>query len=150
MKMDGILGSLEGETNRYLSKISDSMFVEIDAQKELKSSKVVREKVSYSVNHPDKAIKSYNSYSGGQRQRVKLADIFAFNTLLGKFDIMILDEVLEGSIDDEGKSVVIDLLKEKAKELGTLFVVSHDDYIKDSFDSVLNVTMKDGISKIGG
>jgi DNA repair exonuclease SbcCD ATPase subunit len=150
MKMDGILGSLEEETNRYLSKISNNIFVEIDAQKELKASKVVREKISYTVNHPDKAIKSYNSYSGGQRQRVKLADIFAFNTLLGKFDIMILDEVLEGSIDDEGKSVVIELLKEKAKELGTLFVVSHDDYIKDSFDSVLNVTMKNGVSQIGG
>ena len=150
MKMDGILGSLEEETNRYLSKISNNIFVEIDAQKELKASKVVREKISYTVNHPDKAIKSYNSYSGGQRQRVKLADIFAFNTLLGKFDIMILDEVLEGSIDDEGKSVVIELLKEKATELGTLFVVSHDDYIKDSFDSVLNVTMKNGVSQIGG
>ena len=67
---------------------------------------------------------------------------------LGKFDIMILDEVLEGSIDDNGKSVIISLLKEKASELGSLFVISHDDYIKDSFDNSLRVKKINGISRI--
>ncbi len=148
MKMEGILASLEGETNNYLSKVSDSIFVAIDAQSELKSS-AMKEKISYTVNHPEKTIKAYRSYSGGERQRVKLSDIFAFNSLLGKFDIMILDEVLEGSIDDTGKSMIISLLKEKSKELGSLLVVSHDDYIKDSFDSVLKATKTNGVSSIG-
>ncbi|MHA2403371.1 MAG: hypothetical protein ACXADH_10310, partial [Candidatus Kariarchaeaceae archaeon] len=149
MKMEGILASLEEETNNYLSRVSDNIYVEIDAQTELKSADV-KEKISYKVHHPDKAIKNYNSYSGGERQRVKLSDIFAFNTLLGKFDIMILDEVLEGSIDDKGKSLVISLLREKASELGSMFVISHDDYIKDSFDNVMWVKKTDGISKIRG
>lgn len=147
MKMEGILGSLEEETNNYLSKISDNIYVEIDAQTELKSSDV-KEKVSYKVHHPTKAIKNYKSYSGGERQRVKLSDIFAFNSLLGKFDIMILDEVLEGSVDDKGKSLIISMLREKASELGSLFVISHDDYIKDSFDNTMYVRKTNGISKI--
>jgi DNA repair exonuclease SbcCD ATPase subunit len=149
MKMEGILASLEEETNNYLSRVSDNIYVEIDAQTELKSADV-KEKISYKVHHPDKAIKNYNSYSGGERQRVKLSDIFAFNTLLGKFDIMILDEVLEGSIDDKGKSLVISLLREKSSELGSMFVISHDDYIKDSFDNVMWVKKTNGISKIRG
>lgn len=149
MKMEGILGSLEEETNNYLSKISDNIYVEIDAQTELKSSDV-KEKVSYKVHHPTKAIKNYKSYSGGERQRVKLSDIFAFNSLLGKFDIMILDEVLEGSVDDKGKSLIISMLREKASELGSLFVISHDDYIKDSFDNTMYVRKTNGISKIRG
>ncbi len=81
MKMEGILASLESETNNYLSKVSNNIFVEIDAQSELKSS-AVKEKISYTVNHPEKTIKAYRSYSGGERQRVKLSDIFAFNNLL--------------------------------------------------------------------
>ena len=147
MKMDGLLSSIEETTNDYLSKIGTRMFVDIDAQSTLKSSKDIREKISYFVHHPEKSIKNYKSYSAGERQRVKLSDIFAFNALFGRLNILILDEVLELSLDNRGVSSVISLLKEKAKEVGSLIVISHETSVKDSFESVCKVEKVNGISK---
>lgn len=146
MKAEGFLDTLEDKTNEYLNAVSKRMFVEIDSQSELKAG--VREKISYNVNHPDKEIKNYFSYSGGERQRVKIADIFAFNSLISRFNFLFLDEILEGSLDSAGKSEVIKLLRHKAKEVGSLFVVSHDDSIKGSFDTVINIIKEEGVSKI--
>ena len=138
LKIGGFLESLELKTNEILSQISDRMHVEITDQSTLKSNEV-REKISYKVFQPDKKISDFHSYSEGQKQRVRLADIFAFNSLLGKFSMVILDEVLEGSLDGEGKEATIRFLKKKALEIGSLFVISHDQQIKDAFDNVINV-----------
>jgi len=145
MKVEGFLSSLEELTNNYLTSISDRMFTEISSQKELKSGST-KEEISYKVYNPDKAITDYYSYSGGERQRVKIANILAFSDLLGQMDIMILDEVLELSLDDDGKSHVIDMLREKANSIGTIFVVTHSDSMKDKLDNVLRVKKEDGVS----
>jgi DNA repair exonuclease SbcCD ATPase subunit len=74
--------------------------------------------------------------------------MFAFNNLLGRFDFMVLDEVLELSLDTAGKEDVITLLKNKAKDTGTILCISHDSTIKDSFNSVLSVKLENEISYI--
>ena len=63
---------------------------------------------------------------------------------------MILDEVLERSLDSIGLEGVIDLLTTKihASNVGTIAVISHNDKIKDKFDNVLHVVKKHGISTI--
>ncbi|MFA5398092.1 MAG: hypothetical protein WC346_18915, partial [Methanogenium sp.] len=147
MKIEGFLQSLELETNKYLSSISDRMSVQISSQTELKN-KDTKEKISYKVFHPDKKITDFRSYSRGQRQRVRVADICAMHKLVSKFGFMIMDEVLEISLDDFGKDSVISLLKEKAKEVDTIFVMSHDDKIKQAFDNTLNVVLENGESKL--
>jgi len=147
LKIEGILDDLESLTNKYLSYMTKSMLVKIDAQKELKSTKDIREEISYKIisNRP---ITNYKSYSGGEKQRIRIADILAFNELLGKFDIMILDEVLELSLDDKGKSSVLDILREKANTLGSIFVISHSGIIKDKIDTTIKVKNVNGIAKL--
>ncbi|MHA1232578.1 MAG: LAGLIDADG family homing endonuclease, partial [Candidatus Helarchaeota archaeon] len=147
MKAEGFLESIEIETNRVLSKISDSLYVKIESQSKTKK-KEIREKVEYKVYHPEKTITDYNSYSGGQRQRIQIADKSAFNSILGNFNFMFLDEVLELSLDKSGKDSVMNLLKEKSLELGALFVISHDEEIQDKFDNILNIKLEDGESRL--
>jgi DNA repair exonuclease SbcCD ATPase subunit len=144
MKSDGFLNSIETETNRYLSSVSDRMFVKVTSQTEVGSE--LREKIQYKVLHPDKAITSYKSYSGGEKQRVKVSDLFAFHSLISKFNFIFLDEVLEGSIDTKGKAEILALLKLKSKEVNSLLVVSHDSTIKDAFDNVMEIKNINGVS----
>jgi len=144
MLSDDFLISLEDETNKILSTIS-RMHITITPDKENKD-KSISEKIDIKLHHPDKKITSIGSYSAGQRQRVKLANLFALHKLISNLDFMILDESLEGSLDIEGKEQVIDLLKQQIKDIGTIIVISHDDDIKDSFENIMNVGIKDGIS----
>ena len=149
MKMEGFLESLELETNKILSGIADKIYIKIDSQGLTKSGEV-REKIDYSVNHPNKTITNFYSYSGGERHRVNLASMFAFNKLLSKLNFIVLDEVLELSLDVSGKEDVIKLLKNKITEVDTILCVSHDDSIKDNFISVMNIKKIDEVSHIRG
>ena len=71
----------------------------------------------------------------------------AFNRLLGKFSFVFWDEVLELSLDEIGKSNVIDLLKSEGFDK-TIFVISHDENIRDNFENVINIRLENGESKI--
>lgn len=145
MKAEGFLEAVELETNQILNEISDNIYVEIESQSETKK-KEVREKIGYKVHHPEKAVTDYNSFSGGERQRIVVADKLTFNKLLSQFSFMFLDEVLELSLDINGKDSVLELLKEKANELGALFVISHDIEVQDKFNNVISIDKKDGES----
>ena len=147
MKVDTFLGAIEVETNKVLSSLSDRLSVDIESQSVLES-KEVREKVSYKVRHPLKKIEDLHSYSSGQQHRVKVADMFAMNALINKFDFMILDEVLGLSLDERGKEATIELLKLKAKEIGFIAVIDHSQQLKGSFDTVYDITMNNGVSGI--
>ena len=147
MLSENFLISLEDETNKILSSISDQMHITISSQKENKD-KSISEKIDVQIHHPDKKITSVGAYSAGQRQRVKLSNLFALHNLISNLDFMILDESLEGSLDQEGKEGVIELLKSQAKDIGTILVISHDDTVKDSFTNVIDIGMEDGVSCI--
>ena len=66
--------------------------------------------------------------------------------MLGKFNFIILDEVLELSLDDSGINSVMELLKQKALAIGTVFVISHNVSVKDKFDNIMRIEIKDGRS----
>jgi DNA repair exonuclease SbcCD ATPase subunit len=144
MLCDEFLDSLEYETNLILSQINDELTVSIKSQSE-RSDKSVAEAISYEVHSPYKKITDFHSYSSGQQQRIKIADIFAFHKLKG-YDFLILDELLELSLDEEGVEAGIKLIQEKSNEVSTMFVISHNDKIKDSFEKVFYVEYEDGNS----
>lgn len=145
IKADQFLGDLENETNRILSMISDSLYVTIESQKELKRGDL-KERIEYKVHSPDRDIMNYNSYSGGEKQRIKLANIFAFNKLIGRFNFILFDEVLEGSMDSKGKNAIVDILKSFSEEIDNIYVISHDSHIQDRFDKVIDVRKRNGVS----
>lgn len=146
LEISSFIDMLEGKTNQLLSSMTKDLSVHIDDQSLTKKGEA-REKISYDVYSPTKNISSFFSYSGGQKQRILLADMLSFYELVGKFNFLILDEVLELSLDNSGKEDIIKLLTENFKE-EPVFVVSHDDSIKSSFGSVIEITYENGVSSI--
>ena len=60
----------------------------------------------------------------------------------------LLGTVGQGAI---GAETVIELLKEKSKSVGSIFVITHNDTLKPFFDSVITVEKgKKGISHVIG
>ena len=123
------------------------MYITISSQKENKN-KSMSEKIDVQIHHPDKTITSVGAYSAGQRQRVKIANLFALHHLISNLDFMILDESLEGSLDQEGKESIIELLKKQVTDVNTILVISHDDTVKNSFDNIIDIGMENGVSYI--
>jgi len=146
LKSESFIESLELETNKILSLISNER-VEIASQKELTSGEM-KEAITYKLHSPDRGIKNFKAYSGGQKQRVLIADKLSFHTLLSKFNFILFDEVLELSLDEEGKASVLDLLKAYSKKVGSMFVISHDKGIQDRFDNVIKVEIENGVSTL--
>ena len=148
LKIELVLDDLEAKTNYYLNYLSNgNMFTNINSQTD-NTSGTVSEKIDYQIHRVGNRVSSFESLSGGEKQRVQIADIFAFNSIFSNCDIMLLDEVLDLSLDDEGKEIVTKLLKIKAKELGSLFVISHEPTIKDQFDTIITIEKKNGESKL--
>ena len=148
LKIELVLDDLEAKTNYYLNYLSNgNMFTNINSQTD-NTSGTVSEKIDYQIHRVGNRVSSFESLSDGEKQRVQIADIFAFNSIFSNCDIMLLDEVLDLSLDDEGKEIVTKLLKIKAKELGSLFVISHEPTIKDQFDTIITIEKKNGESKL--
>jgi DNA repair exonuclease SbcCD ATPase subunit/intein/homing endonuclease len=140
LKIEGFLEALEIETNKILSEVESNTYVTIESGED---------KILYKVHSNNGSmVTNFKSFSGGEKQRIKIADMFAFNTLLGKFNFIIADEALEGSLDSTGKSNVLNLLRNKLKEISNIFVISHSEQIKDSFNNVINIEKENGVSRI--
>ena len=149
LKIENALSLIESKMNDYLSIISDSMFVTINSQSVLKSGEF-REKISMSVNQKGKSISDFNSFSGGERQRIKIADLMSFSSILHTMDVIILDEVLELSLDKKGIDSVISIMRKRAEEIGSIFVISHNPNVTDKFDNVVRVNKINGESFFEG
>lgn len=71
--------------------------------------------------------KEYKEFSGGEKQRLDIALIFAMYDLVSMntdFNILIMDEVFEG-LDEEGEATVFDLIRMKAQEDKSVFIITH-------------------------
>jgi len=137
LEIERVLGIIEDKTNEYLKELSGKLSVKIEAQNVLKSGDV-REKISYDVLYGNHLV-PVNTLSGGEKQRVKIANILAFSDLLRKFDFIILDEALDLSLDESGSEDVLSLLRDKSRDVGSIFVMSHKIEIKGMFDNVIEV-----------
>ncbi len=71
--------------------------------------------------------------SGGEQQRVAIARL-----LLKPCELILADEPT-GSLDSYNKKIVCDLLKKMQQEGKTIVVVTHDDYLKQYADRIINI-----------
>lgn len=71
--------------------------------------------------------------SGGEQQRVAIARL-----LLKSCELILADEPT-GSLDSYNKKIVCDLLKKMQQEGKTIVVVTHDDYLKQYADRIINI-----------
>lgn len=145
--IEGYLDEIESLINDNLKRLYPGTVVRLSATTDLKSGDT-REKISYKVITPDSSRTTYESYSEGERQRVKIADLFSFSELLNPFNFMFLDEMLETALDDGGIDEIVKFIKNKAFNMGSIFVVSHISNTKNKFDKVIEVEKVKGISNL--
>lgn len=92
---------------------------------------------------------SYFTMSQGERLRLNVAAALAFRDMLktlGKVvNILLVDELLDGSADTSGMNAIFDVISETTDDL---FVISHREEFKDKVDRKMFITKKNGFSDI--
>ena len=94
----------------------------------------------------------YESLSGGEKKKVDLALVLAQRNIalrLSGFqcNILILDEILE-NCDEQASNVALNLLNQASEDVGSIFVISHNNY-SIPVDMTITVTKgSDRCSKI--
>jgi len=138
-----VLEYFNSKVNFYLSHLSQGKFF-ITFDEELKET----------ITHNERSV-AYISLSGGEKRKVSLAVMLGLQELLKmshkqKTNLMFFDEVAE-NLDREGLEGLYILLSELKKEK-SLFVITHNNYLKSLMDNSKSLTMikANGTSKIKG
>lgn len=96
---------------------------------------------------------SYASFSEGEKTRIDLALLFAWRTIAklrnsASTNLLILDEVFDGSLDATGSEDFLNILYSVTGE-ANIFVISHKtDQMKDKFDRVIEFEKRNNFSRI--
>lgn len=96
---------------------------------------------------------TYSSFSEGEKNRIDLALLFAWREIAklknsANTNLLLLDEVLDGSLDVNGTEFIVNLLTQLGEQCN-VFVISHNiDQIVDKFDRVLKVEKRNDFSVI--
>lgn len=115
----------------------------------------VFEMVKGKLSLVDPSGSSYQSLSNGEKRRLDICiqlslHDYVYNYCGVKIDTMFIDEVLDG-LDAVGVSNIFDVLRAKMNYCGLkrILVITHNDTLKDKFDSVVTVEKgSDGFSTI--
>lgn len=150
--LDLITPYLNEHTNYYLSILSGSVLRVDMSTQTVNADKSLSDKFNLSVYNSAGA-DSYMNCSDGERKRIDIAISFAIQDLQQSHqdmttNMLIYDECFDG-LDAIGCESVIDILKQKAKDLDSIFVITHNDTLKPLFDNVITVVKNaEGISKV--
>lgn len=150
--LDTITPFLNERTAEYLSALSDGNISAVWTTLTKTASGELREKFNIEVSN-DKGGKSFNSISGGEKRKVRLATMLALQDLVASratkpIGVWLGDEI-DDALDDAGLERLMGILDRKARERGTVLIVSHN-ALTDWCDNILTITKKDGYSTIEG
>jgi DNA repair exonuclease SbcCD ATPase subunit len=84
---------------------------------------------------------SYGNFSEGQKQRINLALTFGLMSVAAmknsvNTNLLILDEILDGSMDSEGISLFLDIIRKEMTNKN-IFMISHRDNLDSKFDKII-------------
>lgn len=148
---DSVVPTLDELSRVYSEELtSGSIEVRFNTVKYLKTG-AARDRFSVDVVNAYGA-ETYAGDSGGERRKVDLIVMFTLYSLArlrsgSRFDVAFLDEILD-SLDVEGCDRVMNLLNQMVSEIPNIFVITHNENLKNRFSTRLKVIKKDGISKI--
>jgi DNA repair exonuclease SbcCD ATPase subunit len=145
---DSMTPALNKTIDKYI-KILDDIDIEVSTVTKLKSGDY-REKFSIKVDNPHGAAQ-YNGNSGGEKQKVNLAVAMGFNTVLramseGAINAIFLDEPFESL--DEGSSEKVIELCESFVGFGNVFLITHQQGVKDLVADRIVVEKNGGMANI--
>lgn len=142
--IDNVVDDLTRITNQWLAEFCvEPTYINFITQK--KNTKGDwRETFDVEIITPS-GISKYESLSGGEKFRVSFAIRLALSTLQarrmgGAVQILLLDEV-STSLDAAGLEVFVSLIKKIERTMKVL-VITHDDKLKDEFDTIITVKRK--------
>jgi DNA repair exonuclease SbcCD ATPase subunit len=150
--LDTVTPYLNARTSDYLSVLSDGAITAVWTTLTKDSKGDLKEKFTIDVTHAHGA-DSFTGLSGGEKRKVRLATALGLQDLVASravqpIDLWIGDEV-DDALDPAGLERLMTLLERKARERGTVLVISHNE-LTDWCDQVTTVTKKDGLSVIDG
>lgn len=95
---------------------------------------------------------SYASFSEGEKAKIDLALLFAWRSIArmknsANTNLLLLDEVFDGSLDVNGTDYVMNILNSIGEE-NNIFIISHKDALFDKFRSVIRFEKHSNFSRI--
>ena len=150
--LDTVTPFLNDRTRDYLGALSDGNIHATWSTLTKSAKGELKEKFSIAVTN-DFGSETFAGLSGGEKRKVRLATALALQDLVASratkpLRIFIGDEIDE-ALDASGLERLVGVLERKARDKGTVFIISHHD-LADWIDSVIYVKKEAGISSITG
>jgi DNA repair exonuclease SbcCD ATPase subunit len=129
------------QVNRYLQMMDFYINFHLDSE------------FNESIQSPIHEDFSYSSFSEGEKAKINLALVFAWREVARvknsiNTNIMIFDEVFDGSLDNFGTDEFLKIIRYVIKD-SNIFVISHKSDLHDKFDSVIKFEKRNGFSYKG-
>jgi DNA repair exonuclease SbcCD ATPase subunit len=150
--LDTVTPFLNEQTAEYLSTLSDGNITATWSTLSRTAKGELREKFCIEVEHA-KGGKSFGLLSGGERRKVRLSCVLALQDLVASratkpISLWMGDEI-DDALDEPGLERLMTLLERKARERGTVLVISHN-ALADWVDAVTLVRKCGGQSTVEG
>lgn len=158
--LDSRLEEMTVEVNRWVHLLTGgTVWVRFETQKQVGAGSKKKLTDTFNIrvfrHNPDGTITSRNfrSWSGGEKHRIALGIDFGLARLVANrakrsYDLLVLDEVFQKSLDYSGKEAVAELLLHLAKEKSTILVVDHDVMFQGLFEETIVVEKMNGRSRV--
>ena len=150
--LDTVTPFLNERTSDYLSTLSDGNIQAVWTTISKTAKGDLREKFNIEVSN-DKGGKSFRSQSGGEKRKVRLATMLALQDLVASraakpINLWVGDEI-DDAIDPAGLERLMAILEVKARDRGTVLIISHNS-LSDWVDNSITITKENGVSTIEG
>jgi len=149
--LDSVIPYMNEKANYYSRILTDGAIqINFHTQTKLKSGQM-REKFGVEVNCEEGG-DYYDNLSGGEKRKVDLAILMTLRDLVKnratkEFDILFCDEIFD-TLDESGIERAIELLRLESRSGCKIFIISHDEGMKEFFDDVITVKKKNRESVI--
>ena len=150
--LDTVTPYLNTRTQEYLAVLADGNIRAVWSTLTTNAKGELKEKFAIEVTN-DKGAESFEGLSGGEKRKVRLACCMALQDMVASratkpIELFIADEV-DHALDESGLERLMTVLNDKAKERGTVLVISHN-ALSDWIDNVVTVRKEGGYAKVSG
>lgn len=150
--LDTVTPFLNERTSEYLAGLSDGNISAVWSTLASTAKGELREKFNIEVDNALGAGR-FKGLSGGEKRKVRLGTVLALQDLVGTratkpIDLWIGDEI-DDAMDPAGLERLMTILEKKARERGTVLIISHNE-LTDWCDQSVTVTKEGGYSKVEG
>lgn len=150
--LDTVTPFLNERTSEYLGALADGNIHATWSTLAKTTKGDLKEKFNIEVSN-DKGGKTFKALSGGEKRKVRLAAAMALQDMVASratkpINLFMADEI-DHALDEPGLERLMTVLDRKAKERGTVIVVSHN-ALGDWIDNVIHVEKAGGVSTVSG